>query len=113
MMARSIHAASREEYLGHALNAEIRRLVADRRRWRAQPWHTTAEAAREADLYLRYLFSVRREGQRAFKADRVRLERAYTEIKDAMDRAQLADPEAPDYLSLMAESESRAMWGDR
>lgn len=109
MMARTIHAANRQEYAGHALDAEIRRLAGDVRRWRRCPWEAGQEARREAELYLSYLFSIRRTARRAWRAE----ERRMDDLLDALQRLQAADPEAPDYFALMTESEARWAWGDR
>jgi hypothetical protein len=113
MMARTIHAPSRQEYAGYALDAEIRRLVSDVRRWRRQPWEAGQEARREAELYLSYLFSIRRDARRTWRAEDRRVRRAADEVMAALERLQVADPEAPDYFALMTESELRWVWGDR
>lgn len=88
-MHASVVTATREEYLGHALEARIRSRVKDRAWYRHNrdilAW---ADYERENDVALRDLFAIRREAIRQFRAERVRVERAYREMRAAHEAAE-------------------------
>ena len=85
-MARSVTTASREEYLGYALESEIRSRIHSRHWYRKNrtehPWE---DLERENTLILRELFRVRRDALRQFQSEQDRVTRAWREMKAAHD----------------------------
>lgn len=78
----TVTTASREEYIGHALEAAIRSRIKDRAWYRRNrspfPW---SDFERDNDVALRDLFDIRREAIRQYRAERERVEAAYRQLR--------------------------------
>ncbi len=85
---RHVETASRSEYLGHALEAEIRSRIHSRRWYRHNradhPWE---DLERENALVLRELFRVRRDALRQYRSEQERVIRAWRAMAAAADAA--------------------------
>lgn len=91
MAQERIYTASREEYLGHALESEIRSRLHSRR-WYQQhrDIFTWSDLERENDLILRELFRVRRDALRQYRLSEAHVIRAWRELKAEHDAAWAA-----------------------
>lgn len=79
-MSARIYTASREEYLGHALESEIRSRLHSRRWYRQhRDLSTMADLERENELVLREMFRVRRDALRQYRASEAHVIRAWRE----------------------------------
>jgi hypothetical protein len=94
----TVQMASREEYLGHALQQAIREAEKDLHWARENRWLGWADYERDVALRLRTLYRIRREGDANRSAEQRRLSRAYFERLEAAQ---------------WSEAEKRAAWGDR
>lgn len=98
----SVTTASREEYLGHALEAEIRSRVRAGREYRLHRPHWSGYE-RDNELALRLLFSIRRDGLRMRAAERDRVDAAWRQALAGLGMR----------VAAMGELEQRAAWGDK
>jgi hypothetical protein len=88
-MHASIVTATREEYIGHGLEAAIRSRVQDRRWYRRnRDVFAWADFERENDVFLRELFEIRRDAIRQYRAERIRMEQAYRSMRAAHEAAE-------------------------
>jgi hypothetical protein len=94
----TVQMASREEYLGHALQLAIREAEKDLHWARENRWLGWGDYERDAALRLRSLYRIRRDGDTRYAAEQGRLGRAY------FDRLEAAR---------WTETEKRLMAGDR
>lgn len=88
----TVTTATREEYIGHALEAAIRSRIKDRAWYRRNrspfPW---SDFERENDVALRELFEIRREAIRQHRAETERVEAAYRQLRAAHEAAEWAE----------------------
>ena len=113
-----ITTATRAEFLGHALEQEIRERVNNRhwhRHHRAIPHSDPcrmADLERENDRALRLLFGIRRDGLRMHREERARVVVAFRKIQADLAGAHWSEADGPTSTS-WTESENRWAWGDR
>jgi hypothetical protein len=92
----TVQMASREEYLGHALQTAIREAEKDLQWARENRWLGWHDYERDVALRLRALYRVRRAGDDLRSAEQRRISRAWFERLEAAQ---------------WAESEKREAWG--
>ena len=84
--------ATRQEYVGHALEAAIRSRVQDRAWYRANKLtHPWADLEAENTEALRLLLGIRREAIRQYRAETARVERTYRELMAERDAAMWSE----------------------